>query len=339
MAYKYLLEDTANPHISFDDIVNEKGFRVLYILCYSISEQCKYPFLQFMMDKIPYCNNVAKEQLTLPYIFVRDSTSDIANIVLQRVMSGLDLLGCDYTKVRDDMYKGIIFIEPNASPYALVNITGIDIRALNFTRQTCSWIVLPSEIINVKQVCNIDIDPEITQLFIDNPQIGCLLNGKSSEYYMLPDAVYNSGDLKQGEFQAIVGNIKTKIYETCGKYYYYYRSFGDAVKEGGWINEMREEASISDANGCTNTSNTHGCVNKYGSVNRYALFVEGKIYLESSNEFKLTDAIIDNLYPEPCIIISYRDKPCKYPCGKPDMLVKYSDSFACLSYHKVYITK
>ncbi len=310
MDYTYLLESTANPHISFNDIVNEKGFSLLYIICYSISEQCKYPYLQFMMDKIPYCNNVAKEQLTLPYIFVRDTTTDIQNIVLQRVMSGLDLLGCDYAKVSEDMYKGIIFMNLDTSPYALVNITGIDIRALNFTRQTCCWFALPSEIINTKHICNIDVEPEITKLFTNNPQLSCLINSKSNEFYMLPDAVYNGGDLKQAEFQAIVGNIKTKRYDTCGKYYFYYRSFRDAVKEGRHITEPLLNEPC---------------------VNRYALFVEGKIYFETSSEFKLTDTLIDKLYPEPCIIISYRNEHCTLP----DMLVKSSDNFTCLSYHKI----
>ena len=53
-------------NITFDDIVNEKRLGVLNILCYHVENETKYPFLQFMMEKIPYCNNIVKEQITLP---------------------------------------------------------------------------------------------------------------------------------------------------------------------------------------------------------------------------------------------------------------------------------
>lgn len=328
MDHKYLLEHKSTRRLTFNDIVNNKGFCVLYILCYSISEQCKYPFLQFMMEKIPYCNNVAKEQITLPYLFLRDSATELEDIVLQRVMSGLDLLGCDYKKVSEDMYKGIIFSHSDSTPYALVNITGIDINGLNFMRQSTCWFVLPSEIINSKLVCNIDVDAEITKLFTNNPQMGCLMNSKTNEYYMLPDAVYTGSELKKSEFQVAVGNTKQKIYPNCGKYYFYYRTFWDAVKDGGWLHEG-EPDKIGDRLLTCPEDNTNVYVS--GCINRYALFVEGKIYFESASEFTLTDKIIDSEYPEPCIIISYRGEHCI----KPDMLVKNSESFHCLSYHKL----
>ena len=66
-------------------------------------------------------------------------------------------------------------------------------------------------------------------------------------------------------------------------------------------------------------------------INRYALFVEGKIYLENSKEFSLTDKMIETLYPEPCIIICYSSEHKI----NPDILVKDYRSFVCLSYHNI----
>lgn len=326
MEYKYLLEKNTNKNVPFDSMVNNKGVCILNILCYHIENQHKYPFLQFMMEKIHYRNNVVKEQLTLPCVFVRDSSNEIGDIVLERVKAGLNLLGCEYNKVTEDMYKGIVYGDDCVTVYALVNITGIDIYGLNFMRQSSCWFVLPSEIINTKKVCNIDIDSDIINLFTDTPEIGNLLNPNTKDYFIIPDAVYTGSEQKQAEFQSIFGNTKKKVYDSCGEYYYFYRSFGDAVKDGGWLKDD-EIGKIGDRIIIENESN------KYisGCINRYALFVEGKIYLEIGYDFVLTDNIIESLYPEPCIMICYADKHNM----KPDMLVKNYESFVCLSYHKL----
>lgn len=326
MEYKYLLEEKANKNFCFNDIINENGSCVLNIICYHVGEQYKYPFLQFMMEKIPYCNNIVKEQLILPYIFIKDLSNSIEETVLQKVKSRLDIIGCDYNRVTNDMYKGILFGNGNRSLYVLVNITGIDIYGLNFTRQTTCWFVLPSEIINTKKVCNIDVDKEVTDFFTDVPYLGLLFNNKTNEPYILPDAVYTGSEIKLAEFKSVFGNTKEKKYNSCSEYYFFYKSFSDAVKDGGWLkdgfsNKIGDRVIV-DKNS-----------NKYvtGCINRYALFVEGKIYLETGREFKITDDIIEHLHPEPCIIICYTGNHDI----SPDLLVKKYESFVPLSYHKL----
>lgn len=326
MDYKYLLEENANKNIEFDDIKNEKNVCVLNILCYHIVEQQKYPFLQFMMEKVPYCNGFVKEQLSLPFVFLRDSSDSVKNMVLERIKSGLQSLYCDYNKVTDEMYKGVLFSEDSVMPFALVNITGIDIYGLNFTRQTFTWFVLPSEIINTKKVCNIEIDNEVTYLFTNIPKISLLTSTETNTYYILPDAVYTGNEMKQSEFNSVFGNRKSKIYSSCGEYYYFYRTFENSVKDGGWVKDGYPH-KIGDRIIVEKDNNKF--INGY--INRYALFVEGKIYLETQQEFSLSDDIIESQYPEPCIIICYT----KYKDVQPDILVKTYESFVCLSYHKL----
>ena len=326
MEYRYLLQEKANKNLTLNDIVNDKGLCFLNILCYHIEDQYKYPFLQFMMEKIPYCNNIVKEQLTLPYVIVRDLSKEIEGIVLERIMIGLDLLGCDYNKVNENMYKGIIFSKDTYTPYALVNITGIDINGINFMRQTTCWFALSTEVLNSETVCNIPVDEDLVNLFSDFPEIGFLSEPNTNNQYILPDAVYTGSEIKKAEFFSVFGNSKTKVYESCGEYYYFYRSFILAVKDGGWLKES-ENDKIGERKLVENESMKY--IN--GAINRYALFVEGKIYVESGKEFSLTDEIIENLYPEPCIIISYSSENNI----KPDMLVKNYESFVCLSYHRL----
>lgn len=312
MEYNYSLEEKANKNIVLTDLVNENRHGILNILCYHVETQCKYPFLQFMMEKIPFCNNLVKEQFILPYIFINDLSNNIEELVLNHVKQSLNVLNCDSNNINENMYKGIIFSHDKYTPYALVNITGIDIYGLNFQRQTSVWFSLVTEIINTNTICNIPIDEDIINLFTDFPEIGLLYDKNTNKPYLLPDAVYTCENIKKAEFCSIFGNCKTKAYDSCDEYYYFYRSFNLAMKE-------------------SNNSLKH--INR--AMNRYALFVEGKIYMECGDEFSLTDKVIEKLYPEPCIIICYS----KDYSIKPDILVKKYESFVCLSYHRLHETK
>jgi hypothetical protein len=310
MEYKYLLEERVNNNITFNDIVNEEGKCILNIICYNIETRYKYPFLQFMMEKVPYCNNIVKEQLIFPYIFIRKTQSNnIKDLVLEKIKTCLDILECENMS-SEDMYKGIIFDNDRLTCYALVNITGKHICGLHFMRQTTTWVVLPSEIINNQQVLNIDIDENVIKLFTNVREIGQLLNNKTNKYYILPDVVYTCNKHKESEFKSIFGNIKTKIYDNCGEYYYFYRSIDNAIK-----------------NTVKNT------VENKEWLNRYALFTEGKIYFEANKVFALNDEVIEYKFPEPCIIICYLSGDIV----NPDILSKDTISSVCLSYHSIDI--
>ena len=63
MDYKYLLEEKANKNLNFNDIVNDNDVCYINILCYHVENHHKYPFLQFMMEKIPFCDNIVKEEI------------------------------------------------------------------------------------------------------------------------------------------------------------------------------------------------------------------------------------------------------------------------------------
>ena len=310
MEYTYLLEERANKDITLDI---ENGMLIIYLLCYHINNDNKYPFLQFMMDKTPFCNNIVKEQLILPYIIISEKSSDM-NIeleVLNKIKYNLNTLNCHYTKVTENMYKGIIVDSPQ-KVYALVNISEIDIYGLCFEKNSPCWFALTSELINMKMVCNIPIDEECSELFSKNIELGILINPNTNVNYILPDPVYTGGKIKRVEFDSIFGNRKKKIYNSCGEYFYFYRSFEYAVRDCGC--DPLKKGDIKN--------------DKYvaGGINRYALFIEGNIYIEKEKEFSLTDEIIENKYGE-CIILSN--------VSNEDMLVKHYSSSVSLSYSRV----
>ena len=344
MEYTYFLEKLANQNISIDKLYSDKLYNesqtnIVYILCYHVINTAKYPFLQFMMEKIPYCNNLIKEKFTLPFIMYTDKSITLQQLGLDKVRNSLYSICCDGNKVTDSMYKGVIY-DTSENPYIVIDITGIDIYGLNLSRNTLTWFILPSEIVNTKNICNIEVDDEVTQLFTEIPELCLLTNPKTYTNFIIPDAVYTGGEYKQVEFNSVFGNNKTKEYDSCGEYYYFYKTFDNAVKEGGWIkkrginkidiNDISDKDVIKNSSGRTITENEYGrYVN--GGINRFALFNEGKIYIENQGEFRLSDETIDTMYPEPTITICY-SRPNEF--GR-DILVKEYNSFSSLSFHQL----
>ena len=99
----------------------------------------------------------------------------------------------------------------------------------------------------------------------------------------------------------------------CGEYFYFHRSFTDTIKDI----EFRDGINIDGIN--------------IDGINRYALFLEGELYIEMENEFSLTDVEIEKMYPESCIIICYSTIHNK----TPDVLVKDYNNFISISYHMI----
>lgn len=327
MEYTYFLETLANKNIINEDIYNEGHLNIIYILCYHVTTTAKYPFLQFMMDKT-HCNDLIQERFTLPFIH-NDKTTNIQNMVLNKIQFALNNIGCNGDKVTEIMYNGIIY-DKLGKTYAVVNITTIDIHGLKLLRDMTTWFILPSEIINTTEICNIIVDDDVTELFSKTPELALLNNSNDEdfEYFILPDAVFIGGDFKSVEFTSIFGNKKTQEYDSCGEYYYFYRTFSDAIIEGGWM--KNDEFNNQSLDKLLLTENEYG---RYinGGINRFALFNEGNFYIENNREFGLSDETIDTMYPEPSITICYLNSHEK----KRDMLVKCSDSFASLSFHQM----
>lgn len=286
MDYTYSIEDNTKQ-------INSVNIFALHLLCYNINTDCKYPFLQFLMNKIPFCDNLVKEELTLPYIVLKNIECDIESVLKTYL----------HKYFADEMdYKGII--EYNSTHYALINI---DTKIMKPHRNSLHWFVLPSEIIGPKSVCNIPIDVSVVRLFTLNPELSILTNTNNHTKYIIPDAAYTIGNIKSVEFNSVFGNQKSKAYVSCSNYYFFYRSFKDVLVI------HKEEINAKDAIG----------------INRYAVFVEGNIYLEETEECELTNKTIETEYNEPCIIICY----LKEHILKPDLLVKETESSVCISYH------
>ena len=172
MEYRYLPEKLTNKHIAINEL-QDNEINIIYILCYYVEEQCKYPFLQFLMERIPNCEDIIEDQLTIPYIMLYNNTyiENIETLVFDKLKKCLKNI-----EFNEEMYKGLLYEKDGLSCYTLVNISGSTIDTITNNNNNNTFFVLTSEIINTKSVYNIPIDKEVVNLFSNNPEMGILTN-------------------------------------------------------------------------------------------------------------------------------------------------------------------
>jgi hypothetical protein len=190
-------------------------------------------------------------------------------------------------------YQGVLIIE---------NIPFIFVEVFSNSYNDFMHFALTTEIINTGQLYNVAICNSARNIFLEMPQLGLLYKENTQDFFPLPDVAFTTDSEKDAEFKSVFNNIKTKIYPQCREYYYFYRGFQEASNK------------------------------RQNIVSRFAVFIEGKMVFENEENFSLKDSVIDQLYPEPCIIICYTF----YHSSKENLLVKTAESFAHLSSKNIF---
>jgi hypothetical protein len=269
---------------------------------------------------------------------------DYSTTIINKIKGLLPALGCDGSKLNCDSFKGLLS-DQNERIYAVVDISVVDIFRISITRNTPIWFALPTEIMNVKSICNIPIDDDVNELFLNMPELGVLRKFDIEnvfpvgDAFPLPDAIYNGSYLRQTEFRSVFGTSKEKVYQSCGEYYHYFRLFEDAIKEGGWLREGGHKLiDLNDTNITHSVSGTKLVDNEYGryiqgGINRYAFFPGNyMLHTECSNMFSLTDEEVSSkLERNDCIVIHYMEDTIDNLL--PDILVREYGLAFPISYH------
>lgn len=306
MNYTYLASQYCNLDTSALDIYPDLIKGRLNYICYHITTNSLYPFIQIMLE-------LKDNEFSLPFVTINnDSTnSDISYLILKKVKTDLKKLRCN-TEILDkkQAYKGIFSTtknnlikrekvtekENNTKMYALIDVSSVDISCLNLST-IC--FALPTEIANINSICDISISEDVIKLFTYLlPELGVLYKKNSNDNYLLPDIVYTRSNLKQAEFQTIFGPPKKNIY------YHFRKSFKNEVENEPEINN---DIKIKDA------------------VNRYALFIDDPITIGISNAKQLVDL-------EEMLHKKYSSRTCII-VQNWHILVKKYELFTPMSYH------
>lgn len=299
MDYVYLASNYCNPHINALDIYDDLNAGKLFYICYHISTNSKYPFVQIMLQKEEIVGNVnvdkdKDKEFGLPFVIMNKECPNIAALLIRNIKNEIKKIKCDPMLLTEKSYKGIFSDKINT--YALIDISCINILCLN-SNSLC--FVLPTEIINVGNICNIPISKDVVKLFTYiMPELGVLYKPNSKDPYLLPDIVYTGSDYKKAEFRTLFGPSKK------GTFIYFCKSFLEAIR-------------------------TIKATNEIIAVNRYAIFLEDPAIIKIDNVEQLTQEQIDfigfkHYYMHNSIIVE-----------DWKILVRSFDLFYPLSYHAI----
>lgn len=309
MEYIYLIENMTET-----DGIIIPSFQEINILCYHITTNKKYPFIQFLLEK-----SLKEGELSFPKI-IYFSNDNYVNTILIKVKELLNDLHCQTENINIDMYKGLL-IDDLGNWYMTINISDINIDYLNIQSNNKSFFVLASEIINIKNVCNISISKQVSLLFCQLPELSLIYNNYTIDPYIIPDVGYTCDEYKQVEFQAIFGNKQSNIHWlNDDMFYVFYTCFNDAISNGGWCSDKKDWYSKS---GRLLVDNDFGRYKNVG-VNRYAIFNEVPSVVYVNNQ----TLDIDDCNNNDCIIV-LKDDNCT------NVLIKKYELYADLSFHKL----
>jgi len=328
--YTYLIKNTVSTNLLMDDIIRANKIGYINILCYHVTNKfSKYPFIQIMLEKTIYIDGITQESFVFPFVGlsrdINEINGSLSTIVLNKVKSGLLDIGCDPSSLDEDAFVGLI----NNNTLCLVDISSVDIFRISNTKLNKTWFALPTEIMNTQTICNIHIANSVSDVFLLMPELGMLHNPQTNNsVYPLPDAVYTGSYFKNVEFSSVFGVPREQLYISCGEYFYFYRIFEDAVKEGGWTRAYLP----TEDNKKSLVDNEYGRYIR-GGINRYALFAGNYVtHIEKTNKFSLTDDIINDIFGEKdTIVIQYENEGVDTIL--PDLLVKNYESYTPISYH------
>ena len=310
--YIYEIEKHASKYLTADDMNVCRDIGFIHILCYHIRSDCKYPFIQFLLDKTPKgTSRIVSEEFILPTILVTQQSHQIEFIAFQKVRQKLESIGCNIDSLKiDDSFVGSVQI--NGTLFLLFNVSCVSLNTPKISLNSSSWFVLPSEIMNSGSVCNIPIHINVKNLFLSLPQLGILHSKENKTPFVLPDVVYFGSDLRKIEMQSIIGTLKTQKYSLKTPYYYFCKTFHLATMNAN--------------------ANAKAKANKIG-IMRCLLFSERCAFYSEEynhNRLTLTDEELEVEF-EDCSVIYIHYLRNELFCE--DILVLEEDCFQTLSWH------
>jgi hypothetical protein len=301
---------------TIDDLSNINEMK---IICFHVNNKGKYPFFQFLLynylSGIPLVGKMDYE-----FGFPKIQKEDFP-CVAEYIKFGLMQMSSQIVIRNDNDIEIKGYYNRNNVCYVFVDISKINLESQFLEKNSEFWMVLLSEIINTKSVCNIKINDEAVDFFIHYYRNFTLENPIEKTMYSHPDVVYEGSHFKAVEFRDMFGiSKKDDIY---GNQYYITYCIENAFRDGGWsksfLPETKHDKLITD--------NSYG---RYiqGGINRIAVLTDKIIYLSPLSEIEKTEEYIDGLFKNYDTI--YIEIP-----EKSFILIRDYDQQIPLSYHKI----
>ena len=205
-----------------------ENYTNVHICAYNITNDGKYPFLSFLLSK-----NDKNDILTFPLIpiFKKFNTEELINYTKVCLFGLLMLL--DFETFNDSIeFNG--FLENNNNLYLFFDITNCKLKISDIYRTNNVWFALIDEIVNQKYMCNMTIDNNVTELFINNEKF-CFVVDENENSYEIPIVSYVGKPENKLNFTYVFGELANNKNGILGPYCYftnYYNAFKSENADG-----------------------------------------------------------------------------------------------------------
>lgn len=233
--------------------------KVLKICAYTIINK-EIPFLRFLLTNIGINKGLIFP--TVPLIKIdRGQLIEYSKVCL----FGLLMLQ-DFVKFNESVeFNG--FFEYDNIIYIFIDITKCNYEADDIYKSNNCWFALTDEIINLKHLCNMYIENEVRNLFINNEDL-CFLEDETNNIYEVPVVGYVGKPENKLNFTYVFGESKCDKNEILGPYYYF-KDFNNAFNDG--------------------------CQYKNGGIVRFAIFIGSVKYIENYPNDTIDDSEIKKM--------------------------------------------
>jgi len=289
---------------NIDYYLNNTRPNKINICGFTVVNDSQSPFLKFLLVK-----NCSDEILIFPTMPVfKDVNSLTIASYSEMYLFNLLLLENNETYLENLEYNGCYIYENEV--YIFYDLTNCALQVEDIYRENNIWFSLIDEIVNVRHVCNLLIDRNVSIFFNNNEQY-CFLTDKQNQKYTIPIIGYVGKNENMLNFTYIFG-VSTKDKSAILGPYYYFTDYQNAIKQGGWS----EYGSPETRYGVLLTDNDNGRYIKGGIV-RFALFLDkikiinnypnDDIDISSTKYERLNDESIDSNYDRLTMRISDHD--------------------------------
>lgn len=239
------------------------------ILCvYTVNTSGKYPFIQYLLT------NNGLNVLTLPTLpifskFNKETLESYSKVFLSGILQ-IDNFEEFNKKLEFDGFYGY-----NENLYLFFDTTNCELNVDDTYLSNPNRFALIDEIMNKSNVCNIPINKETTNFFINNNSIIYLYDENNRPYEIPLVGFVGKPTPEKVNFVYTFGESAKNKLSILGPYFYF-TDFNYAIRQGGWSNNYNPEYMygklIADNGG------------KYlkGGLIRFALFTGKTKYIENT---------------------------------------------------------
>jgi hypothetical protein len=220
--YNYNVKNILNKELHDPD-TELNNYNNIYLCGYNINFQGKLPFLTFLLIKTKL-----DEYLNFPKIEIHKdlNSTNLLNhtILLLQLLLKTNFIEFNKLVEINELIEFNGFYKYNNNLYIYINITKLNIQLNDIYRKNNVWFALVDEIVNHKHLCNININNEVSNYFINNMYF-CFIKDINNLNFEIPIVNYVSKPANKLNFIYTFGQTRCADNNIFGPYFYFTNFF------------------------------------------------------------------------------------------------------------------